>query len=172
MSLAGAGFYGASFINGSGAVGQVFGGLLSDRVARHGAHYRMLLQGALILVAAPTLLVFAFTKKLPFIVVALVLYSVFRTAGDINILPMICDLAGKDRFSTAFGITNMVNCLSGGSAVFVAGLLKANLGLAGVFAGSVGVLILDALLLFCGYWLFLKRDIQNASRRVMAVAVD
>lgn len=172
MSLAGAGFYGASFINGSGVVGQVLGGLLSDRVARHGAHYRMLLQGALILVAAPTLLVFAFTKKLPFIVVALMLYSILRTAGDINILPLICDLAGKDRFSTAFGITNMVNCLSGGSAVFVAGLLKANLGLAGVFAGSVGVLILDALLLFCGYWFFLKRDIQNASLRVMAVAVE
>ncbi len=170
MSLAGAGFFGASFINGSAAASQVLGGMVSDRVARKGAQYRMLLQGVLILAAAPALIVFACSKNLVVIVVALGLYSAFRTAGDINIQPLLCGLAGKDNFAIAFGITNMVNCLTGGLGIFVAGLLKASLGLAGVFAGIVGILAFDALMLLCGYGVFLKRDLQKASLRVQAAA--
>jgi MFS family permease len=171
MSLAGAGFYGASFINGSAAASQVLGGIVSDRVARKGAQYRMPLQGVLILAATPTLLVFACTKRLLVIVVALTLNSAFRTAADLNILPLLCDLAGEDKVSIAFGITNMVNCLAGGLGIFVAGLLKSSLGLAGVFAGTVGILIFDTLMLFVGYWVFLKGDLQKASLSVKAVAV-
>ena len=33
--------------------------------------------------------------------IALVLYSVFRNAGDLNLIPLLCDLAGKRRMSTA-----------------------------------------------------------------------
>jgi predicted MFS family arabinose efflux permease len=168
MSLAGAGFFGASFINGSGAVAQVLGGMVSDRVARRGAQYRMLLQAILILAAAPILLVFASTKNLTVIVVALVLYSALRVAGDLNILPLLCDLAGEDKFAIAFGITNMVNCLAGGAGIFVAGLLKSHLSLGGIFAGSVGCLVFDALMLFCGYGVFVKKDLQKASLRVAA----
>jgi MFS family permease len=171
MSLAGAGFFGASFINGSAAASQVLGGMISDRVARKGAQYRMLLQGVLILAAAPALIVFVCTKNLVVIVVALVLYSAFRTAGDINIQPLLCGLAGKDNFGIAFGIINMVNCLAGGLGIFVAGLLKASLGLAGVFAGIVGILTFDALLLLCGYRVFMKRDLEKASVRLKAAAV-
>jgi MFS family permease len=166
MSLAGAGFFGASFINGSGAVAQVLGGMVSDRVARRGAQYRMLLQGILILAAAPILLVFVSTKNLTVIVVALVLHSGLRVAGDLNILPLLCDLAGEDKFAIAFGITNMVNCLAGGAGIFVAGLLKSHLGLAGIFAGGIGFLIFDALMLFCGYGVFVRKDLQKASLRV------
>jgi MFS family permease len=145
--------------------------MVSDRVARKGAQYRMLLQGVLILAAAPALIVFVCTKNLVVIVVALVLYSAFRTAGDINIQPLLCGLAGKDNFGIAFGIINMVNCLAGGLGIFVAGLLKASLGLAGVFAGIVGILTFDALLLLCGYRVFMKRDLEKASVRLKAAAV-
>jgi MFS family permease len=170
MSLAGAGFFGASFINGSAAASTILGGIVSDRVARQGAQYRMLLQAMLILAAAPTLLVFAVTKNLLVIVVALVLNAALRNAADLNILPLLCELAGEDKSAIAFGITNMVNSLAGGLGIFVAGLLKSSLGLAGVFAGIVGILIFDALMLFFGYWVFLKRDLQKASLRAMAAA--
>lgn len=163
MSLAGAGFYGASFVNGSGGAAQVFGGMLSDRVARRGAQYRMLLQGSLILASAPALLVFLYTRNLTVIVVALVLNSALRVAGDLNMLPLLCDLAGPDKFSIAFGVTNMVNCLAGGLGIYVAGLLKSSRGLAGIFAGIVGIQIFDALVLFFGYFLFLQRDLRKAS---------
>jgi MFS family permease len=166
MSLAGAGFFGASFINISGAAGTVFGGMVSDRIARNGKQNRMLLQSILIFAAAPTLLAFAGTKSLLIIVVALVLNAGLRNAADLNILPLLSDLAGKDKSATAFGLTNMVNCLAGGLGIFAAGLLKSSLGLAGAFAGIVGILICDGLMLFFGYRMFLKRDLANASLRV------
>jgi MFS family permease len=163
MSLTSAGFFGATFINGSAAVSMMLGGMASDRAARKGPQYRMLLQGFLTLAAAPTLLVFIWTRSLPAIVVALTLNSALINAAAVNMQPLLCDLAGEDKFSIAFGITNMMNCLAGGLGIFVAGLLKASLGLKGDFVGIVGILIIEALMLFCGYWMFLKKDIQNSS---------
>jgi predicted MFS family arabinose efflux permease len=171
MSLAGAGFYGASFLNTSAAVNTVLGGILSDRVARKGAQYRMLLHSILILAAAPTLLVFVYTKNLLVIVVAIVVYAAFQNAGDMNMSPLLCDLAGGDKFAIAFGTTNMVNCLAGGLGIFVAGMLKSSLGLKGVFAGIVGILLFDSLMLFCGYRLFLKKDLEKAALHAKAAGV-
>jgi len=170
MSLAVAGFYGASFINVSGGAGQVFGGMVSDRLALRGTQYRMLLQGVLILASAPILLVFLYTKNLTVIVIALVLNSLLQNMGNLNLLPLLCDLAGPDMFAIAFGVTNMVNCLAGGLGIFVAGVLKSSWGLAGIFAGTVGILILQALILFVGYFWFLRRDLAKASLRVKLAA--
>lgn len=163
LSLASAGFWGASPINAGGIAGQVLGGMASDRVARKGTQYRMVLQAVLILASAPILLVFVGTKSLALILVALTLNSFLRVAGDINMLPLLCDLAGPDRFAIAFGVTNMVNCLAGGLGIFVAGFLKSSWGLSGAFAGIVGILVLDSLVLLFGYRAFLKRDLDKAA---------
>ena len=53
----------------------------------------------------------------------------------------------------------------------MAGLLKSSLGLPGVFAGSASILILDAMKLFWGCWVFLKRDLDRATVRNKAAAV-
>lgn len=163
MTLASAGFFGSSVVSLSAAGGQLIGGVLSDRAAKGGAHRRMWLQALLIACAAPTLLVFVLTRNATMIIAVLVVYSLLRTCSDINILPLICDLAGVNRRSTAFGIANMLNTLSGGLGVFVAGYLKSGFGLNGVFAGVAGILLLDAVMLFVGYAFFLRRDLQ-ASR--------
>jgi hypothetical protein len=63
--------------------------------------------------------------------------------------------------------TRMVNSVTGGLGAFVAGLLKSYLGLARIFAAFVGILILDALVLFGGYVVFLKGDLQKAPFAVM-----
>jgi predicted MFS family arabinose efflux permease len=160
MTLASAGFFGSSLVSLSGAAGQVVGGVVSDRFARGGPHRRMLLQAVLILCAAPMLLAFALTRSLTLIMTALVLYSLLRTSADLNMLPLLCDLAGVDKRSTAFGITNMVNTLAGGLGVFVAGYLKSSFGLDGVFAGVTGILALDAVLLFVGYYFLLRKDLR------------
>jgi MFS family permease len=161
MTLAGAGFFGSSLVSFSAAASQALGGPVSDLVARKGLHYRMLMQAVLILCAAPTLLTFT-THNRTAIMSGLVLYSIFRSCGDMNMLPLLCDLAGKDKQSTAFGITNMLNTIAGGLGVFVAGFLKAGFGLAGVFAGVAGILILDSILLFTGYILFVKNDLRKS----------
>jgi len=122
----------------------------------------MLMHAVLIACATPVLLTFVFTKDQTLIMCALVLYSVLRAAGDLNITPVLCDLVRSDQRSLAVGITNMLNTIAGGMGIFVAGFLKADFGLAGVFAGIAVILACDAVLLFCGYFFLLKRDLRNA----------
>jgi sugar phosphate permease len=162
MSLTQAGFYGSSLVPISATLSQLIAGPLSDIAARSGLHKRMLMQAVLILCAAPALLTFLFTHNQTAVMVALILYSIFRSCGDLNMIPLLCDVVGKEKRSTALGITNMVNTLAGGLGIFVAGFLKADFGLAGVFAGVAGILALDAAILFTGYALFLKKDLESA----------
>ena len=162
MALASAGFFGSSLIPASSAISQSIAGPLSDFMARRGLHYRMLLQAGFIFCAAPTLLTFLLTHNRHAVMVALVLYGICRAAADLNIIPLLCDLAGKDKTATALGITNMLNTIAGGLGIFFAGVLKANLGLAEVFGAVAGILTLDAILLFGGYALFLKKDLRTS----------
>jgi hypothetical protein len=117
----------------------------------------------LILAAAPTLLTFVLTRNQTAIMVALVLYSAFRNAGDLNLIPLLCDIAGKERMSIAIGITNMLNTLVGGAGILAAGFLKSGFGLTSVFTGIAAILLLDAALLFAGCLLFIRRDLERSS---------
>jgi MFS family permease len=163
MTLAHAGFYGSFLIPATSAVSQVIGGPISDLVSRKGLHHRMLLQAIFILCAAPSLLPFLLTHDRHAIMTSLVAYAVCRSCADLNILPLVCDLAGPDKTGTALGITNMLNTLAGGLGIFFAGVLKSRFGLAGIFGGVALILLLDAVLLFAGYALFLKKDIKTSS---------
>jgi predicted MFS family arabinose efflux permease len=163
LSLARAGFLGSSLVGITGALTLGVGGYVSDRLARGGAHRRMWMQAILILCAAPVLLTFLVTRNQMAVMAALVVYSVLRTSADVNIIPLLCDLAGNERRSTAVGLTNMLNTLAGGAGVFVAGALKSNVGLDGVFASVAAILALDSALLFAGCVLFLKRDLARAA---------
>jgi predicted MFS family arabinose efflux permease len=138
--------------------------VVSDRIARHGVQYRLLMNAVLILCAAPTLLTFVLTRNQTAIMVALVAYGILRAAGDANIVPLVCDLAGVNKRSTAIGLTNMLNTIAGGLGVFVAGFLKSGFGLPGVFAGVAGILALDAALLFTGYFLWIRRDLDRSAQ--------
>jgi len=162
MSLARAGFYGSSLIPIGSAISQVVGGPISDFIARRGVHYRMLMQACLILCAAPALLTFVLTQNQNLIIGAIVVYAMCRSCGDLNILPLLYDLVGKSKASTAYGIANMMNTIAGGLGVFVAGWVKADFGLAGVFAVVAGILAFDALLLFICYAFFLRKDLAAA----------
>lgn len=161
LSLGQAGFLGSSLVNVSGAVALATGGYVSDRVAARGPHRRMWMQAILILCATPVLLVFVITKNQTAVMAALVVYSILRASADLNIIPLLCDLAGADKRSTVIGLTNMLNTMAGGAGVFVAGALKSTAGLDGVFASVAGILALDAALLFTGCVLFLKRDLAR-----------
>jgi MFS family permease len=161
MTLTSAGFFGSSLVSISAAVSQLGGAAVSDALAQKGLHRRLLMQMVLIFCAAPTLLVFVFTKNRIAIMVALVLYSAFRNAGDLNIIPLLCDLVGKHRMSVAIGVTNMLNTLAGGIGILAAGFLKHGMGLTGVFASVAGILLIDALVLLFGYIVFIRRDLQG-----------
>jgi predicted MFS family arabinose efflux permease len=162
MTLTSAGFFGSSAVSISAAFSQLGGSVVSDVLAKKGLHRRLLMQFVLIFLAAPTLLVFVITKNSVAIIMALVLYSAFRNAGDLNIIPLICDLAGRQKMSIAIGVTNMLNTMAGGMGIFAAGFLKESVGLSGVFASVAGILFLDAAVLFAGYLFFIRRDLERA----------
>jgi MFS family permease len=162
MTLTTAGFLGSSLVSITAVAGQLAGAAVSDSLARKGLHRRMLMQAVLILCAAPALLAFLYTRNRILIMIALILYSVFRNAADLNIIPLLCDLAGKRRMSTAIGMTNMLNTLAGGIAILAAGFLKSSLGLTLVFAGTAGILLMDGLLLSVGYLLFIRNDLTSS----------
>jgi predicted MFS family arabinose efflux permease len=156
MTLAAAGFWGSSVVSTASAISAAAGGPLSDFVARRYVGYRMLLNATLILCAAPALLIFVYVPAQPAVIAALLAYATFRSLGDLNIVPLLCHIAGENRRSTAIGLTNMLNTGTAGVGVFVAGMLKRDFGLGGVFVGVGAILLLDAALLFAGYFLFFK----------------
>ena len=158
MTLAAAGFWGSSVVGTASAISAAAGAPISDFVARRNVRYRMLLHAWLILCAAPALLIFVYVPTEPAVIAALLTYAVFRSVGDLNIVPLLCHIAGEDRRSTAVGLTNMLNTGTAGIGVFVAGMLKRDFGLGGVFVGVGVILLLDAVLLFAGYLFFLERD--------------
>jgi MFS family permease len=158
MTLAAAGFWGSSVVSTASAISAAAGGPISDFVARRDVGYRMLLNASLVLCAAPALLIFVYVPAQPAVIAALLAYAIFRSIGDLNIVPLLCHIAGEHRRSTAVGLTNMLNTGTAGIGVFFAGILKRDFGLGGVFVGVGAILLLDAAILFAGYFLFFKRD--------------
>jgi len=167
MTLTSAGFFGSSLVSVTAAVSQVAGGAVSDVLAKKGLHRRLLMQAVLILCSAPMLVIFVVTKNRIAIMLALVLYSAFRNAGDLNIVPLLCDLAGKNRMSMAIGVTNMLNTVAGGAGILATGFLKSSVGLATLFASVAGILLIDALLLFCRLFLVHPEGLGQGSGVVM-----
>ncbi len=72
---------------------------------------------------------------------------------------------------------NTTNCLAGGIGIFIAGYLKQDFGLGGIFAGTAGIVLVAGVLLLVGYFLFLRKDLERSlnfagSAPVIAKAPD
>jgi MFS transporter, Spinster family, sphingosine-1-phosphate transporter len=161
LSLAQAGFAGTFMLQGAGVAGLLIGGWFSDRVAGHRPRRRMLIQAVCLFAAAPFLLVFTAAPSLWLLNGCIVLFSFFNRAANNNETPLLCDLLPPRLRSTALGIFNAFNTFAGGIGVWVAGSLKATAGLAGVFAGISGIIVLAALLAAVGYAFFLEKDLNR-----------
>jgi MFS family permease len=93
MNLGGAGFAGTGAMSFGAMVGVLGGGLLSDRVARRGVPYRLLLQGLMYFAAIPFLLMFIGTTHFGLMAFALVAFSVIRAVGQANEVPTLRQFA-------------------------------------------------------------------------------
>lgn len=161
LSLASAGFAGTFMLQSATTLGIACGGVLSDRLAKRRTRYRVLLQSFSYLAAAPFLLVFLGRPGLKRASAGIFCFSFFRGVGQSNENPVLCDVVPPRLRSTAIGFMNTGACIAGGAGVMVTGLLKASLGLAGVFAAVGGLFVLAAGLLLIGYLFFLERDIRR-----------
>lgn len=166
LSLARAGFTGTFWMQSGSILGIFAGGVLSDRVARGGVGRRMLLHGGLYVLGAPVLVAFLRPTSLPLITAAVFLFFLCRYLGLANEQPLITELLRDDLRSTAIGLTNMCNCAAGGAGVLLAGYLKRDFGLPGLFAAISLLYVLAGAILAVAYFAFVHRDLAaiTASR--------
>ena len=162
MSLSGAGFAGTFPVQAGAMIGILAGGYFSDRVARKTVQRRMLFHSLCYLAAAPLLLAFVVSSNYTTILSAIFGYSLLRAVGGANANPLLCDLLPKNSWSTAVGLMNTTNCFAGGVGILIAGYLKRDFGLGGIFAGTAGIVLVAGILLLLGYFLFLRRDLERS----------
>ncbi|MCC7498941.1 MAG: MFS transporter [Bryobacterales bacterium] len=162
LSLTQSGLYGTLTFSGGAWLGILCGGWLSDRVvARAGVRQRMILQVFCYTASMPFLMSFVWSNSVLFISLSLFLFNLFLSMGSSNNTPLVCDLLEPGMWSTAVGVANLMNCLMGGSGIFFAGLFKQELGLRWVFAGVTGTVMVAALALVTGYFVFLEKDLAK-----------
>ncbi len=170
MSLAGAGFAGTFMLQVSVMLGIFFGGWISDRMARKSPARRMQLYGCFYLGSAPFLLLFLGRQEFAVVAIGISLFSFLRGLGQANDTPTQCEIVPPQFRSTGVGIMNSVATGAGGCGVLIAGFLKREVGLGGIFAGIAGVFFLAGLILLAGYRWAIRRDIARA--QAMAKAND
>jgi predicted MFS family arabinose efflux permease len=162
MPLAAAGFAGTFMLQIAVVLGVLAGGWISDRVAGGAPHRRMLLYGVFYLLGAPCLLLFLGTPTFAVVATGVSLFSFMRGLASSNDNPTQCEIVPPQYRSTGVGLMNAVATASGGCGVLLAGYLKANVGLGGIFAGISVCFFAAGLLLLGGYRFLIRRDIARA----------
>ncbi len=148
LSLALAGFSGTAILQVAAVAGALAGGFLSDemavRVPRGG---RLQMMTVCYVLCAPCLLGFLLPSAgMAFVSLCVVAFSVLRSMATASETPTMCDMIPAEDRSTGQALMNMLNTMAGGVGVLIAGFLKADLGLGGVFAGVSALMLLAALI--------------------------
>lgn len=162
MSLAAAGFSGTFMLQISVMTGIAVGGWLSDRIAARHPHRRVLAYGMCYVLAAPFLLVFLGQPNFGVIAAGIAAFSFLRGVGQSNDHPTLCEIVPPSMRSTGIGLMNACATASGGCGVLIAGFLKREVGLAGVFAGISGVFLIAGTIMLLTYFRSSARDFQRA----------
>lgn len=161
MGLATAGLSGTMTLQISASAGILLGGFLSDRVAKRGEEKRMLFMGICYLLAAPCLLVFLGKQSLAVVTTAVVVFSFGRALASSNEDAILCDVLPQANRATALGFLNTMNCLAGGVGIMIAGFLKHDVGLSGMFAFVSVLVVFAGVVSLIGYFVFLPRDLTR-----------
>ncbi len=168
MPLAAAGFAGTFMLQISVVLGVMAGGWISDRVSANAPHRRMLLYGVFYLIGAPCLLLFLGTPSFAVVAIGVSLFSFMRGLASSNDNPTQCEIVPPQFRSTGVGMMNAVATASGGCGVLLAGFLKREVGLAGIFASISVCFFAAAILLLCGYRFLIRKDIARAQENARA----
>lgn len=155
LSLTKAGIAGTVPSNLGAVAGLLAGGWLSDRVASRDYRKRMLCQTMFCFASIPALFFFAFSPALWVMYVAVFAFSLLKTFGQANESPLLCELLPETAWSSASGFLNFANCLAGGIALLMTGVLKAELGLGMIFVSISAIMAAAGAILAFGYFVIL-----------------
>lgn len=162
MPLAAAGFAGTFMLQISVVLGVLAGGWVSDKLAARAPQRRMLLYGCFYVVGAPCLLLFIGQPSFTVVAIAVSTFSFMRGLAQANDHPIQCEIVPPEYRATGVGIMNACATAAGGCGVLLAGVLKREVGLGGIFAGISICFLTAAVLLFAGYRWFIRQDIARA----------
>jgi MFS family permease len=144
-----AGLYATGYLYPASVLGLLLGGFLADKWSRTNKLSRIHIPAIGLLIAAPCIFYASITASLVIAIVAFMLYSVTRTFGDANMMPMLCMVVDHRYRATAYGVLNFFSTIIGGIALFAGGILRdSNINLSRMYQFAALIMVVCAALLF------------------------
>lgn len=172
MSLTMAGLTATIFVQLASMVGAPLGGWLADTLRRRTPRGRPLVQAIGVLGGAPFVALCGLTTSVPWLLVALTAWGLFKGLYDANIFASVYDVISPETRGTAVGFMNTVGWLAGGgSAPVIVGLIAQRESLGVAIALASLVYIASGLLLLTCVAFFVKRDAARAQARLQSAAL-
>ncbi|MGN6602855.1 MAG: MFS transporter [Ginsengibacter sp.] len=119
-----AGFYATGYFYPAAMAGLLIGGYWADRWSRSNPRARILVQVIGIGIAAPSIFIASQVNILWLAVVLFMLYALFKSFIDTNMMPALCLVVDPKYRATAYGILNFIACIIGGLGIYAGGLLR------------------------------------------------
>lgn len=119
-----AGVYATGYFYPAAMAGLLIGGYWADRWSRSNPSARLLVQVIGIGIAAPSIFVASQVNILWLAVVLFMLYALFKSFIDTNMMPALCLVVDPKYRATAYGILNFIACIIGGVGIYAGGLLR------------------------------------------------
>ncbi|MEO6136536.1 MAG: MFS transporter [Ginsengibacter sp.] len=118
------GLYATGYFYPAALVGLLLGGYLADRWSRTNPRARILVQVIGISIAAPSIFFASQTNILSLAVVLFMMYALFKSFIDTNMMPALCLVVDPLYRATAYGVLNFVACIIGGASLYAGGVLR------------------------------------------------
>jgi len=144
-----AGLYATGYLYPASIAGLLLGGFLADRWTKRNRLARIQVPAIGLLIAAPCIFMASNTTILSLAIAAFMLYSVTRSFGDSNMMPMLCMVADPRYRATGYGILNFFSTIIGGLGLYAGGILRdADVNLSRMYQFAALIMVICAVLLF------------------------
>lgn len=124
LSQGAAGFSATAYRNIAALFGLLIGGAWADRWSRTNVRGRVFVVVIGLVVATPGLLMVAKTDILLTAILGLSIFGFAKSFSDSNMMPILCLVADRRYRATGYGLLNAIGSLTGGLAIYAAGVLK------------------------------------------------
>jgi MFS family permease len=146
-----AGLSANGYLNMAALFGLLVGGVWADRWAATNERGRILVPVIGLVVAGPGILMAAQTNLFGLAALGLTLYGFAAAFSDSNAMPILCLISDPRYRATGYGLLNMAGTVSGGLAVYAAGVFRderVDLGkVMAIASGGLGICVVLLLLI-------------------------
>jgi len=150
MRLSVAGLNSTAYIQIASVLGVLTGGALADRLVRRKRAGRMMIQAVGLLGGVPFLFFTGWTLSVPFLLLTMTGFGLFKGLYDANIWASLHDVTSVRNRATAVGLMNSLGWLGGGIApVMIAGA-SATYGMSAAISATSLIYLLFGLLMVAG----------------------